>query len=173
MSWKTVKTNTPTTSIGTSDPLPWAPARVSWKLTVKNDWYFKGLTHKGLGSLLPSLALFFLTMDTPLHLHFVAAWLFFEGAGVWGGGVIKDESHGPYPVGRQGATHLCGIFRMELATVWHRKMHVPLTVFRLSYVCSDTISEAEVYVSPILLFGSYRAIHVKSNTLKWRFFFLP
>lgn len=91
----------------------------------------------------------------------------------WGGGVIKDESHGPYPIGRQGATHLCGIFRMELASVWHRKMHVPLTLFRLSYVCSDTISEAEVYVSPILLFGSYRAIHVKSNTLKWRFFFCP
>lgn len=46
------------------------------------------------------------------------------------------------------------------------KMHTPLTVSRLSYVCSDTISEAKVYISSLLLFDCYRAINVKSNTLK-------
>lgn len=39
------------------------------------------------------------------------------------------------------------------------EMHITLTVSRLSYVCSVTISEAKVYISPLLLSCCYRAIN--------------
>lgn len=43
------------------------------------------------------------------------------------------------------------------------EMQITLTVSRLSYVCSVTISDAKVYISPLLLFCCYRAIHGKKQ----------
>ena len=64
------------------------------------------------------------------------------------------------------------------AHLWHRnvelancrtwKVRSTLTASRRSYGCSGTVSEAKVYTSPLLLFCCYRAIHVRSNTLKER-----
>lgn len=50
-------------------------------------------------------------------------------------------------------------------------MHVPRTVFRLAYVCSGTVSEAEVYISPLLLFGCYRAVNEKKQYSEIKIFF--
>lgn len=120
----------------------------------------KGLTQKGLGSLLLSLASVSLMMDT-LTFTFCGDLAFFlRGRGGCQG--LVPWPHSPLAGSNTHLRH----FKMELATAWHWKMHVPLTVFRLAYVCSDTVSEAEVYISPLLLFGCYRAINVKSNTLK-------
>lgn len=124
---------------------------------------------KGWGPFCPVWHWFFFTMDTPTF-TFCGSFFFFFLREV---GLSRISSVAPFPIGRLGATQLCGISEWKLATVWHWKTHVPLTVCRLSYVCSDTVSDAgaEVCTSPLLLFGCYRAIHVKSNTPKWRFFF--
>lgn len=50
---------------------------------------------------------------------------------------------------------------------------VHLTVFRLPYVCSDTVSEAEVHMSPLLLFGCYRANKCEKQYSEIKIFFLP
>lgn len=121
--------------------------------THSEKWLaFKGLTHKGLGSLLLSLASISLTMDT-LTFTFCDDLAFFGGRQL-----SRISSLAPFPLGWEQHTSVA--FQMALATAWHWKMHVPLTVFRLSYVCSD--SEAKVYTSPLLLFGCYRAINVKA-----------
>lgn len=77
----------------------------------------------------------------------------------------RISSLAPFPIGWEQHTSVA--FQNGVGNCMTlKKMHVPLTVFRLAYVCSDTVSEAEVYISPLLLFGCYRAINVKSNTLK-------
>lgn len=110
--------NTLGTSVGTlSDTLPWAPARVSWKLTVKNDWRLKDSHTKGWG---PFCSVWHgvLSRWTPLHLHSVVTCFFVFLFFLKGEDSCQGLVPWPHSPLAGSNTHLWH-FKMELATAWH------------------------------------------------------
>lgn len=137
---------------------------VSQKLTVKNDWCINNSHTKGWGPFSSVwhwfLSRWALAFDILWWLRFFVVCLLVwkcQGSVLW--------HHLP----TDWEEHTSVAFKSGIGNCMTLKMLITLTVSRLSYVCSVTISEAKVYMSPLLLFCCYRAINVKNNTLKERF----